>query len=75
MIAGKGTMKDEVVHSILIAGSESIRYMGWMDSREALRGSDVFVLPSTEKGQPVALLEAGSGMVVEDGRGRGTLHS
>jgi glycosyltransferase involved in cell wall biosynthesis len=80
MIAGEGTMKNKVVELILKAkteiphpspkyprreGNDRIRYMGWMDSREALQQSDVFVLPSTEKGQPVALLEAmASGKII-----------
>ena len=58
LIAGEGSMRARVVELILKAGTEKARYMGWMDSREALRKSDVFVLPSTEKGQPIALLEA-----------------
>jgi glycosyltransferase involved in cell wall biosynthesis len=58
MIAGEGSMKARVVDMVIKAGSDRIRYMGWMDSRKALKESDVFVLPSTEKGQPVALLEA-----------------
>ena len=58
MIAGEGSMKNSVVDLILKARSDRIRYMGWMGAKEALKKSDVFVLPSTEKGQPVALLEA-----------------
>jgi glycosyltransferase involved in cell wall biosynthesis len=58
LIAGKGSEKNRIVDMILKSGSDRIRYMGWMDSREALKSSDVFVLPSTEKGLPVALLEA-----------------
>lgn len=58
LIAGEGSMKARVVELVLKAGTEKVRYMGWMDSREALRKSDVFVLPSTEKGHPIALLEA-----------------
>jgi glycosyltransferase involved in cell wall biosynthesis len=79
-IAGKGSMKNKVVELILKArtrlprpstkyprreGNDRIRYMGWMDSREALQNSDVFVLPSLETGQPVALLEAmASGKII-----------
>ena len=58
MIAGEGSMKSKVIDLVLKAGTDRIRFMGWMDSREALRKSDVFVLPSKEKGQPIALLEA-----------------
>ena len=58
VIAGKGTMKQEVTDMVLKTGSEKASFVGWADPREALRNSDVFVLPSAEKGQPVALLEA-----------------
>lgn len=58
MIAGEGTRKAHITDLILKQRTNRIRYMGWMDSRKALRQSDVFVLPSREKGQPMALLEA-----------------
>ena len=80
MIAGEGSIKPRVIELILKAktemphlptkrtggeGNDRIRYMGWMNSRRALSSSDVFVLPSTEKGQPVALLEAmASGRII-----------
>ncbi len=65
MIAGEGSMKNKVVNLILQKKTDRIRYMGWMNPREALQASDVFVLPSTERGQPVALLEAmASGRII-----------
>jgi glycosyltransferase involved in cell wall biosynthesis len=77
MIAGEGSIKPRIIDLILKAKTEMphppagrpederIRYMGWMNPREALKASDVFVLPSTEKGQPVALLEAmASGKII-----------
>jgi glycosyltransferase involved in cell wall biosynthesis len=64
-IAGEGSMKNRIVNLILHKRTDRILYLGWTDSREALRASDAFVLPSTEKGQPVALLEAmASGRIV-----------
>ncbi|HYP49198.1 MAG TPA: glycosyltransferase [Thermoleophilaceae bacterium] len=41
--------------------SEQVHWAGWLEEpakREALRDSDVFVLPSVSEGLPVALLEA-----------------
>jgi glycosyltransferase involved in cell wall biosynthesis len=58
MVAGEGSLKERIVDLILKTGSDRIRYMGWMETREALKDSDVFVLPSKETGQPLALLEA-----------------
>lgn len=63
---------------------EGVRWLGWLDEkakRAALERADVFVLPSTSEGLPVALLEAmahgkavvasrvgGVPEIVEDGR-------
>ncbi|MDQ3644532.1 MAG: glycosyltransferase family 4 protein [Actinomycetota bacterium] len=63
---------------------EGVRWLGWLDEtakRAALERADVFVLPSTSEGLPVALLEAmahgkavvasrvgGIPEIVEDGR-------
>jgi glycosyltransferase involved in cell wall biosynthesis len=58
LIAGDGSMKSQVLNKIHDAGTPRIRYLGWTDPREALEQCDAFVLPSREKGQPVALLEA-----------------
>jgi glycosyltransferase involved in cell wall biosynthesis len=65
MIAGKGASKNRVIDLILQKKTGRIRYLGWVDSRKALRDADVFVRPSREKGQPVALLEAmASGKII-----------
>jgi len=65
MIAGEGSLKNKVVNLIIQKKTDRIRYLGWVDPRQALRDSDVFVLPSREKGQPVALLEAmASGRII-----------
>jgi glycosyltransferase involved in cell wall biosynthesis len=65
MIAGEGSLKNRIINIIFNKKTDRIRYMGWMDSGEALRASDAFVLPSREKGQPVALLEAmASGRII-----------
>jgi phosphatidylinositol alpha-mannosyltransferase len=58
LIAGDGTLRPSILSLIREIGSPRIQYLGWRDPREALQNSDVFVLPSTEGGQPVALLEA-----------------
>jgi glycosyltransferase involved in cell wall biosynthesis len=54
LIAGEGPERSRLE----ALRGPGISFLGWADSREALRNAEVFVLPSREKGQPVALLEA-----------------
>jgi glycogen(starch) synthase len=58
VIAGEGSIRNQVVDLVVKANTDKIRYVGWVESKQALKDSDVFVLPSKERGQPVALLEA-----------------
>lgn len=59
-IAGAGRREDEVLEYIKENNlSEKVRFLGWTnDTPKVLSETDVFVLPSRETGQPVALLEA-----------------
>ncbi len=65
-IAGDGPLKDYLLEFISSHPELDIRYLGWRrDTPKLLSESDCFVLPSWEKGQPVALLEAmSSGKVI-----------
>ncbi len=56
LIAGRGTLEERIRE--LAKGEPGVEYRGWMDSRDALKEADAFVLPSTESGQPLAILEA-----------------
>ena len=59
-IAGDGAMRDEV-EAFIKNRDQNIEFLGWVGSRDVpglLSEHDVFMLPSWEKGQPVALLEA-----------------
>jgi glycosyltransferase involved in cell wall biosynthesis len=76
-IAGGGTMKNYILNFIEKNKIKNIKFLGWIkNSPDILSKTDVFVLPSEEKGQPVALLEAmASGKIIitsldyiEDGR-------
>ncbi len=58
-IAGDGDMKNHVLDFIKKNRLQKrIKFLGWVKSSEWLSKTDVFLLPSWEKGQPVALLEA-----------------
>lgn len=57
-IAGEGGMKGYILDFIENSGLRNMKFMGWEDSRDILPKTDVFLLPSTERGQPIALLEA-----------------
>jgi glycosyltransferase involved in cell wall biosynthesis len=59
IIAGDGPLRDYILEFISSNPELDIRYLGWRrDTQKLLSESDCFVLPSWEKGQPVALLEA-----------------
>jgi glycosyltransferase involved in cell wall biosynthesis len=62
LVAGDGEARREVE----LAVSSKLHYLGWVsDTGKLLSETDVFVLPSMEKGQPVALLEAmASGKII-----------
>lgn len=64
-IAGSGTMRDRITDFVKNTKSKT-RFLGWVtDTPKIYSETDVFVLPSWEKGQPVALLEAmASGKVI-----------
>lgn len=66
LIAGDGPLKGFVLSFINAHPELDIKYLGWRrDTQKLLSESDCFVLPSWEKGQPVALLEAmSSGKVI-----------
>jgi glycosyltransferase involved in cell wall biosynthesis len=56
-VAGDGEARKEV--EAFARRDSRIHYLGWVsETEDLLKKVDVFVLPSTEKGQPVALLEA-----------------
>ncbi len=58
-IAGDGPLKDYLLTFMSSHPELDIRYLGWRrDTSKLLSESDCFILPSWEKGQPVALLEA-----------------
>ena len=59
-IAGDGVMRDYVLDFIKQNNMENaVKFLGWItDVPSKLAENDVFVLPSWERGQPVALLEA-----------------
>jgi glycosyltransferase involved in cell wall biosynthesis len=67
-IAGDGAMRNEVESFIERKHAKNINFLGWVDIVDVpglLSEHDVFLLPSWEKGQPVALLEAmASGAVI-----------
>ena len=56
-IAGDGELRQEV--DAFARRIPQIHNLGWVsDAEERLLHTDVFVLPTTERGQPIALLEA-----------------
>jgi glycosyltransferase involved in cell wall biosynthesis len=57
-IAGEGEMKSWINKFIEENGMKSAKVLGWADPKDILPKTDVFLLPSTERGQPIALLEA-----------------
>lgn len=57
-IAGEGEMRPYITGFIRRSSLKNIKFLGWVPSKEILPKTDVFLLPSTEKGQPIALLEA-----------------
>jgi len=58
-IAGEGPMKKYITYFISNNDLDGrIHPLGWREAKEVLSTTDVFVLPSREKGQPIALLEA-----------------
>lgn len=66
-IAGEGTMKKHILDFIHKNNlGDKIKFLGWVtNTPKLLKETDVFVLPSWEKGQPVALLEAmASGKII-----------
>ncbi len=56
LIAGEGPFKNKVLE--YSRKHRNIKFLGWRDPGEFFQNIDVFVLPSQEKGQPIALLEA-----------------
>ncbi len=59
LLAGPGELPEAAGH--LLEEHPSIRWVGWLDEHgkaDALDQSEVFVLPSTSEGLPMALLEA-----------------
>jgi len=59
VIAGDGPMRNAVVSFMAANPRLKIRFLGWRRDVPALLSSaDAFVLPSQERGQPIALLEA-----------------
>lgn len=65
-IGGEGRMKEKVARFVKRHGlSDKIKILGWVNASEILPKTDIFVLPSWEKGQPIALLEAmASGKII-----------
>jgi len=67
-VAGDGAMRNEVQEFIRKNRNSRIDFMGWISAKdipELFSRHDVFLLPSAEKGQPVALLEAmASGKII-----------
>jgi len=67
-IAGDGAMRKYIEDFIRKNSTKNINFVGWVDSDKIpklLSEHDVFLLPSEEKGQPVALLEAmASGAII-----------
>jgi glycosyltransferase involved in cell wall biosynthesis len=57
-IAGEGEMRSYITDFIRRNNLKNIKFPGWVSSKDILPKTDVFLLPSTEKGQPIALLEA-----------------
>jgi glycosyltransferase involved in cell wall biosynthesis len=58
-IAGDGPLRDYLLNFMSSHPELDIRYLGWRrDTPKLLSENDCFILPSWEKGQPVALLEA-----------------
>ena len=64
IVAGDGEIRQEV--EMIAKKSKKIHYLGWVsDVQKQLLHTDVFVLASTERGQPIALLEAmASGKII-----------
>jgi glycosyltransferase involved in cell wall biosynthesis len=64
LVAGDGETRQEV--ETFSKKNKKIRYLGWVsDVKGTLLHTDVFVLVSTERGQPIALLESmASGKIV-----------
>jgi len=59
IIAGDGPLRDYVLTFMKSNPELDIRYLGWRrDTSRLLSETDCFILPSWERGQPVALLEA-----------------
>ena len=59
IIAGDGPLKNYLLSFTDSNPKLNIKYLGWRnDTSKLLSDSDCFLLPSWEKGQPVALLEA-----------------
>lgn len=64
-IAGEGKTKSWILEFIEKNRMENVKFLGWMDSKDVFPETDAFLLPSTERGQPIALLEAmASGKIV-----------
>ncbi len=66
-VAGEGSLKKYILDFIKKNDlKKRIKFLGWIeDTAKILSETDVFVLPSWEKGQPIALLEAmASGKII-----------
>lgn len=65
-IGGEGRMKETITRFVNRNRlNDKVKILGWVKAGEVFPETDVFVLPSWEKGQPVALLEAmASGMKI-----------
>lgn len=65
-IGGEGRMKKTITQFVNRNRlNDKVKILGWVKAGEVFPETDVFVLPSWEKGQPVALLEAmASGMKI-----------
>ncbi|MDD4983832.1 MAG: glycosyltransferase family 4 protein [Candidatus ainarchaeum sp.] len=58
-IGGDGLLKSELEKFVVVNKTKNVAFFGWVkDMPSFLMNNDVFVLPSFETGQPVALLEA-----------------